>query len=1604
MDEESFPRGGGFGMDPIEQKKLKRDAFAEAELELAGQKSKKSRPTKEAHENEDAFFETLSAAENLPKYAELLKFKILGVGARVWGAIIEVSERELVVSMPHGLRGHVPAAAAGEPGMGVDLLAAFNIGQLVRAQITQLTGAEAGEDGAVPPKDGKKRRKKVYLTLAPSAVNAGLDLGALVPGFCLSASVQSMEDHGAVLSFGIKGTTGFLPAAAFPERPLIPGTLLDVVVTSKKAGGRITVDAGSEAVAAAKTEEWIGMHIGALLPGSLVAATVRDVLSDGVVLSFLTFFSGTVDPFHLNEPGSDKKRPHSKNQRVKARILYVDPESKKIVLTMQRGLVAGQLPPDFPAMGQVFAEATVLRIDPGLGLLCSLPSAAGQVTYPPGFAHISNTLEGRVKSLEKAFTVGQKVKARVIGFRPLDGLAVLTLRPSVVEQLILSHADLHPGMPVTGKVAAVEDFGLLLEITPSVRALVPLIHGSDVGTKKGLRKHKLGQSVSGIVLSVQPGAKKLSITLKPSLLGSKLRRITSQQDVVAGMRSHGTISGMTEKAVFVEFFNGVRGMVPLKECALTPEQKPSDAYVVGQVVKARVLGVDAKGRGLKLSLASTKKLADGEKAGAGGAGEASPIPAAGTFVYGKVRKLITGESAQEGAEAPLKTLAVELRAEADVDSSVLRGIYGRLEIAHLADHPCAAAALVENLRVGLDLGRLLVLRAPEAGTEHKALTLTRKAALVEAAAAGKLPATLEAAKKGRVMPGYIASITKDAVFVRFLGALTARVGLVQISDGHVSDPAAVYSPGQTVRAKVVGVDAASGHVSAELKQSTCASAHAEYLASYFKDIEMASSWAEDPTDVAWEEQVPIGGAVQGSVHEVKDYGTLCDLDVHPDIVGVAAPHQVEGEAAQGPVPGTRISALVLDRNPADGIVDLSLLPRLTEAEAAAKSEPSAKKGKRKGVEAASPKQPKLGDQLECVIELVKEREGYCVVSLPAGCQPRIGFVPSHDFNSRAEAVSQTPGDSIVAKVAALPRPGAPRLLFSVPLAATTSTPAPAGEQAENPEAEAKRARLAALPKPGTILTAHVEAVHALHADLALDGDFAARLHITNAEPTIVEVGTSDAGPEPAAAGVDAPAGALSPLSSLKPGDSLRVAVLGRAAGREARRAGVVEVSTRAAALAGEAASGPAPPTWRSLRPGQTLPGYVAEVGPAGVWVALSPALRGLADPALAAASPAAAAELGDAFKPGQPVRATVARVDAPRTRLDLSLNGIPPPPAPLGALVVARVLGVSGGAVQLSLGAGARGRVPLADVHDELVADATAGLEAGQWVRARVTGAAPEAGGVATLSLRPASGGECAAHAAARPPMLPAGEELPAPLPRGATPASLLPNQRVAGYVRGAGPAGVFLALGRALDGRLRLSKLNAEGSRVEDVQAAFPVGRLVLASVIRVQDGKVELTRKARKTRPERDVAALGRLAVGDAVKALVRRVENFGLILDLEGGASGLAHISQLADTRVKNPGSLFSPGQSVLARVLKIDLEKGRVSLGLKPSYFEGDLAVAAEPEQAEGTDDEAAPASDFEDELAETQDASAELDSDAEAAPSDEEFSLDLDEELQGSGDE
>ncbi len=72
--------------------------------------------------------------------------------------------------------------------------------------------------------------------------------------------------------------------------------------------------------------------------------------------------------------------------------------------------------------------------------------------------------------------------------------------------------------------------------------------------------------------------------------------------------------------------------------------------------------------------------------------------------------------------------------------------------------------------------------------------------------------------------------------------------------------------------------------------------------------------------------------------------------------------------------------------------------------------------------------------------------------------------------------------------------------------------------------------------------------------------------------------------------------------------------------------------------------------------------------------------------------------------------------------------------------------------------------------------------------------------------------------------------------------------------------------------------------------------------------------------------------LQEGDVVKGTVRTLMDYGAFVDI-GGVDGLLHVSDISLSRVKSPAEVLSVGQEIEARVLRIDREKGRVSLGLK-----------------------------------------------------------------------
>jgi small subunit ribosomal protein S1 len=72
--------------------------------------------------------------------------------------------------------------------------------------------------------------------------------------------------------------------------------------------------------------------------------------------------------------------------------------------------------------------------------------------------------------------------------------------------------------------------------------------------------------------------------------------------------------------------------------------------------------------------------------------------------------------------------------------------------------------------------------------------------------------------------------------------------------------------------------------------------------------------------------------------------------------------------------------------------------------------------------------------------------------------------------------------------------------------------------------------------------------------------------------------------------------------------------------------------------------------------------------------------------------------------------------------------------------------------------------------------------------------------------------------------------------------------------------------------------------------------------------------------------------LKEGDTVQGTVRSLTDYGAFVDV-GGVDALLHVGEISWSRVNQPADVLSVGQQIEARVLKIDLDKRRISIGLK-----------------------------------------------------------------------
>ena len=133
----------------------------------------------------------------------------------------------------------------------------------------------------------------------------------------------------------------------------------------------------------------------------------------------------------------------------------------------------------------------------------------------------------------------------------------------------------------------------------------------------------------------------------------------------------------------------------------------------------------------------------------------------------------------------------------------------------------------------------------------------------------------------------------------------------------------------------------------------------------------------------------------------------------------------------------------------------------------------------------------------------------------------------------------------------------------------------------------------------------------------------------------------------------------------------------------------------------------------------------------------------------------------------------------------------------------------------------------------------------------------------------------------------------------------------------------------------------------VRDVDPAQYEGRVYQFRIIELKDARnVVVSRRALLEEAQRANAAEVRASIveGAVLTGRVASVREFGAFIDLGGGVQGLLHVSEMGWSRISDSLQVAKPGDAITVKVLRVDADKQKISLGLKQLMADPWLKVA------------------------------------------------------------
>ena len=163
-------------------------------------------------------------------------------------------------------------------------------------------------------------------------------------------------------------------------------------------------------------------------------------------------------------------------------------------------------------------------------------------------------------------------------------------------------------------------------------------------------------------------------------------------------------------------------------------------------------------------------------------------------------------------------------------------------------------------------------------------------------------------------------------------------------------------------------------------------------------------------------------------------------------------------------------------------------------------------------------------------------------------------------------------------------------------------------------------------------------------------------------------------------------------------------------------------------------------------------------------------------------------------------------------------------------------------------------------------------------------------------------------------------------------------GQKVNGKVVSLTDFGAFIELEKGVEGLVHISDLTWSRKLIHPKKVLSP-GEEVTITILDINPANKRISLGLKQVTPHPLELLRQKYSPGSRIKGAITNITDFGAFMEVEKGVEGLIHISDISWEKIKHPSEKLKVGEEAEAIILNIDVEKQKLSLGIK--QLEGDI---------------------------------------------------------------